>query len=128
MAVSRSIGDEDAKKLGVIFEPEVVKYELKKQDKILVIGTDGLWEELSNEEVMNIVGNCYSKDIKSEEAANILIDTIQKKIINNDKDEKKNSKNKEDDNYINNDRKERNKDIKKYLDNITCIVIYLDIK
>ena len=128
LAVSRSIGDEDAKKLGVIFEPEVVKYELKKQDKILVIGTDGLWEELSNEEVMNIVGNCYSKDIKSEEAANILIDTIQKKIINNDKDEKKNSKNKEDENYNNNDRKERNKDIKKYLDNITCIVIYLDIK
>ena len=44
------------------------------------------------------------------------------------KKKKKKSKNKEDDNYNNNDRKERNKDIKKYLDNITCIVIYLDIK
>ena len=132
LAVSRSIGDEDAKKLGVIFEPEVIKYELKKQDKILVIASDGLWEELSNEEVMDIVGNCYNRDIKCEEAANILIENIAKKVKNNDnnKDESKrtasNSKSKEDENY--NDNKEGKKEIKKYLDNITCIVIYLDIK
>ena len=132
LAISRSIGDEDAKKLGVIFEPEVFKYELKKQDKIIIIGSDGLWEQLSNEEVMHIVGNCYNNDIKCDEAASILIENVKKKFLNKDKEEENIyplSKNniKEDEKYNDNNR-ERKKDIKKYLDNITCIVIYLDVK
>ena len=132
LAISRSIGDEDAKKLGVIFEPEVFKYELKKQDKIIIIGSDGLWEQLSNEEVMHIVGNCYSNDIKCEEAANILIENVKKKVINKDKEEGNiyslSKNNIKEDEKHNDNNKERKKDIKKYLDNITCIVIYLDVK
>lgn len=73
IAISRSIGDEDAKKLGVIYEPDVFKYELNSRDKILIIASDGLWEHLSNEEVINIVGNCYCNNIKCVEAANILM-------------------------------------------------------
>lgn len=38
-------------------EPEVSHHELTKDDKFVVIATDGLWERLSNEQVINIVGD-----------------------------------------------------------------------
>ena len=38
-------------------EPEVSHHELSKNDKFVVIGTDGLWERLSNEQVVNVVGD-----------------------------------------------------------------------
>ena len=139
LAISRSIGDEDAQKLGVIFEPDVFKYELNERDKILVIASDGLWENFSNEEVIQIIGNCFNNDIKCEEAANILVEKVKDKIFDKYKDKyknmptntnikknrQKNIKPSEEEIYNENKRKE---EINKYLDNITCIVIYLDIK
>ena len=41
--MSRSIGDNFAKKLGISYEPEVSKIKIKKEDKIIVLGTDGLF-------------------------------------------------------------------------------------
>ena len=42
-------------------EPEVSHRELTEDDKFVVIATDGLWEHLSNEQIINIVGdNCIS--------------------------------------------------------------------
>ena len=38
-------------------EPEVSHHELTEDDKFIVIATDGLWERLSNEQVINIVGD-----------------------------------------------------------------------
>ena len=38
-------------------EPEVSHCELAKDDKFVVIASDGLWERLSNEQVVNIVGD-----------------------------------------------------------------------
>ena len=130
LAISRSIGDEDAKKLGVIYEPDVFKYELKERDKLLIIGSDGLWEHLSNEEVINIVGNCYINDIKCEEASNMLIEKINQKIRNEKNNDSKiissiNNSKKNKEKKLKND---KNEEIKIHLDNITCIVIYLDVK
>ena len=99
---------------------------------MLIIGSDGLWEHLSNEEVINIIGNCYNNAIKSEEAVNILIEKIKQKISNENKNRRdsnkissvnNNKKNK--DKKVKNDKKE---EINAYLDNITCIVIYLNVK
>ena len=133
LSISRSIGDDDAKKLGVVYEPDVFKYELKESDKLLIIGSDGLWEHLSNEEVINIVGNCYTNDIKCEEATNILIEKIQQKIKEknknkNKKDNKILSSNNKKSNKESKEKNEINEEIKKNIDNITCIVIYLDVK
>ena len=135
LTISRSIGDEDAQKLGVIYEPEIFKYELKIQDKILIITSDGLLEYLSNDEIINIVGNCYCNDIKCEEASNILIEKVKEKVINKNKNDLKKTsseynKNKDEENLNDNnkEKKEKKEEIKKHLDNITCIVIYLNIK
>lgn len=55
LAMSRSIGDSIATSVGVIPEPEILEYTLTSQDKFLVVGSDGLFEFLANEEIVKIV-------------------------------------------------------------------------
>ena len=62
LAMSRSFGDEIAKKVGVFSEPEVKIFPYKGEDKFIVIGSDGLWEYVSNEEVVEIVGKYHEKN------------------------------------------------------------------
>ncbi|XP_042294241.1 pyruvate dehydrogenase [acetyl-transferring]-phosphatase 2, mitochondrial [Sceloporus undulatus] len=38
-------------------EPEITYHKLRRQDKFLVIASDGLWDMLSNEEVVKLVGD-----------------------------------------------------------------------
>ncbi len=38
-------------------EPEVFQYKLEKSDKFIVLATDGLWDMLSNQEVVELVGD-----------------------------------------------------------------------
>ena len=54
LAMSRSIGDSIAKNLGVIAEPDVMEYNLDFKTKFVVMGSDGIWEFLSNEDVKKI--------------------------------------------------------------------------
>lgn len=44
-----------AKKIGLISEPEVQHIELTKQDKFIVIGSDGVWDVMSSAEVCGFV-------------------------------------------------------------------------
>ena len=55
LAMSRSLGDQVAASVGVICEPEVLEFELTKEDKFIVIGSDGIFEFLSNEDVVKLV-------------------------------------------------------------------------
>lgn len=54
LAMSRSLGDAVAHTAGVISEPEFFSRFLDDRDRCLVIATDGLWEFMSNEEVMEM--------------------------------------------------------------------------
>ena len=58
LAMSRSIGDIEAKKVGVIPNPQIVEYTLNYYSKYMIICSDGVWEFIDNERVMNI-GNKY---------------------------------------------------------------------
>lgn len=51
LAMTRSLGDGLAQKVGVTPEPEVMEFRLSKDYKFLVIASDGVWEFLSNMEV-----------------------------------------------------------------------------
>lgn len=55
LAMSRSIGDAVSHTVGVIDEPEFTIHALKKTDKFAVIASDGVWEFLSNSEVVDLV-------------------------------------------------------------------------
>ena len=58
LAMSRSIGDIDAKKFGVIPNPQIVEYTLSYYSKYMIICSDGVWEFIDNERAMKI-GNKY---------------------------------------------------------------------
>jgi serine/threonine protein phosphatase PrpC len=59
LAMTRSMGDKVGMEAGVNAEPgklfclilEIITAELTKEDKFLVVATDGVWEYLENEDV-----------------------------------------------------------------------------
>jgi serine/threonine protein phosphatase PrpC len=58
LAMSRSFGDSDFKRIGVHAVPDIYTWQLQQGDKFLVLATDGLWDAMSNEEVGRFVGWC----------------------------------------------------------------------
>ena len=64
LAMSRSIGNKLAHKVGVNDIPEIKKHNISDLDPLAVIvASDGVWEYMSNDEVKDIVLNySYSKD------------------------------------------------------------------
>ena len=58
--MSRSFGDKLGKKLGIIVDPLLNEYNLNKDVKYIIIASDGIWEFMSNEQVMSIGNKCYS--------------------------------------------------------------------
>ncbi len=52
---TRSIGDADAHAhLGVVSAPDVATIRLTRDDRVVVLATDGVWDLMSNEEVTSI--------------------------------------------------------------------------
>ena len=62
IAMSRSIGDFIATKLGVIPEPKFIDEKIDKDTKFIVIASDGIWEFLDNDTVKNMVMPFYEKN------------------------------------------------------------------
>jgi serine/threonine protein phosphatase PrpC len=59
LAMSRSIGDQHAKSVGVIPDPGIMEYTLSKSTKYIITCSDGVWEFLNNQTVMNIGKKFY---------------------------------------------------------------------
>ena len=80
LAMSRSFGDEVGHEVGVIVNPEIKDYEFVNEDKFIVVASDGIWEFISNEEVIDIVKDFYLiDDIKG--ALNFLYKEASKRWI-----------------------------------------------
>ncbi len=63
LSMSRSIGDFVAGSIGVISEPEIFEVDLvENKVKAVIIGSDGLWEFLSNEKVCEIAKEFLEND------------------------------------------------------------------
>lgn len=80
LAMSRSLGDFVAKEIGVISEPEIKEFEKDEDTLGIVIASDGVWDNLSNERVRDIFMNCYSQGNESlitelieEESRNLFL-------------------------------------------------------
>lgn len=99
LAMSRSFGDHAAVEVGVISEPEILEMNLIEDDKFIVIASDGVWEFLSNDEVVRIVQPHYNNN-SAEKAAEALIRESLKRW-------------KQEENVV---------------DDITCIIIFLTIQ
>jgi serine/threonine protein phosphatase PrpC len=59
LAMSRSMGDTVGAQAGVISTPEIIEFELRQNDKFIILGTDGLWEFLDNQLCVDLVGEYW---------------------------------------------------------------------
>ena len=78
LAMSRSLGDAVAHSVGVSSIPEVKSYLVGVDDKFIVIGSDGVWEFLTNENIAEIVFPFYKLN-QPETAANEIVRQAYKK-------------------------------------------------
>jgi serine/threonine protein phosphatase PrpC len=143
LAMSRSVGDEKAKKIGVVYEPELFVYNLRSEHRIIIVGSDGLWNNINYDEAIQIAGKVYDEGRKVDEAVHNLMEIAKKNWMENakrirKKEKEKNAANKsknimdssrkgnikfdgDDNSDVNvNIKKERNS-----MDYITCLVIFL---
>ena len=80
LALTRSFGDDILNKLGVCCVPEIKEFILEKNDKFIIVASDGLWEYIPSQECVNIVKEFYAKnDIKG--AGNYLYKEASKRWI-----------------------------------------------
>ena len=97
--MSRSFGDGMAASVGVNAIPEIKDFTLTPEDKIIVLASDGVWEFMSNQEVANIVYPFYLQK-NAEGAAESLVRAAFKTW----------------------------KREESVVDDITCIIVFLDVK
>ena len=71
LAVSRAIGDHDLKNKGLSAVPHFNKKMLTTKDKFCVIASDGIWDEIDNEQAFEIAKDCDN----AEELAKKLMNT-----------------------------------------------------
>ncbi|XP_076916985.1 putative protein phosphatase 2C 65 [Bidens hawaiensis] len=70
LAMSRAFGDFCLKDYGLISVPNVYYHKLTDQDEFVVLATDGVWDVLKNDEVVNIVGSVKKRSM----AARFVVD------------------------------------------------------
>lgn len=98
--MTRSFGDEVASRVGVTCEPEILELDLGKDDKYIVLASDGVWEFLQNDEVAAIVRPFYETK-NAEKAAEAVVR----------------------ESYLRWKREEEG-----IVDDITCVIVFLDVK
>ena len=128
LAMTRSIGDEKAKKIGVTYEPEIFVYSINPENKIIIIGTDGLWNNLSYDEAVQIAGKAYYDGKKVDECVNNILEIARYNWMEKVKKMRKEKK-KLIANNKNNNNNNKNIEIKNFnmtMDDITCLVIFLN--
>ncbi|XP_009800840.1 probable protein phosphatase 2C 65 [Nicotiana sylvestris] len=63
LAMARAFGDFCLKDFGLISVPEVYYRKLTEKDEFIVLASDGLWDVLSNDEVIRIVATARKRSI-----------------------------------------------------------------
>ena len=73
LSVSRAFGDLDSNPY-VTHRPDIFRYKLDKNDKFVVLACDGLWDVLSNDDVVNFVLDvCYDDTFTTRINKNINV-------------------------------------------------------
>lgn len=77
LAMARSFGDLVAVSAGVICDPEITVHHFDdKNDKMIVMGSDGIWEFVENNDAIDIAMPYYQKmkpDIASIKIVNVSL-------------------------------------------------------
>jgi len=74
LAMARAFGDFCLKDHGVISMPDVSYHRITEKDEFIVLATDGVWDVLSNDEVVSIVSRATSR----ASAARFLVESAHR--------------------------------------------------
>ena len=74
LMLTRSFGDKEMKKYGVISTPDSFFRKIKDEDLYLIIASDGIWDAVSEEEIMQMGGEKLSSDEFSKKVVKLAID------------------------------------------------------
>ena len=71
LAVTRAFGDHALTKVGLIATPHITKHIIKPFDKYLIIASDGVWDELSDQDAIDL---CHD-DLNTKKIAQLIVKT-----------------------------------------------------
>jgi serine/threonine protein phosphatase PrpC len=98
LAMSRSFGDQVVENIGVTADPEIYQLRLCPADAFIILGSDGIWEFLSNEEVVQFVGRRKDQGESPQAVAEQLVQEAVRRWMSEES----------------------------VIDDTTCIVVYLE--
>ena len=78
LAMSRSIGDGYAHKVGVIDEPEIIEFDVNEiKPRAIILASDGVFEFVKNEDIKDIIGK-YFYNMDSQSCAKEIVENSRK--------------------------------------------------
>jgi len=81
--MSRSLGDLTARKIGIISVPDIKFYPLKSEAKMIIIGSDGLWEYMTNQAILDNV-ETFADALLAEDICIVLAKEAKRQWVKND--------------------------------------------
>ncbi|KAH6783849.1 Protein phosphatase 2C family protein [Perilla frutescens var. hirtella] len=87
LAMSRAFGDFVLKNNGIICIPDVTYHRLTPDDTFLVLASDGVWDVLSNEQVMSIVAAAHSEEGAAQAVVDAALASWKLKFPNSKRDD-----------------------------------------
>ena len=81
MALSRAIGDR-SETPSIRAEPDLIRQVLSREDDFYVLATDGLWDVMTNQEVVTFLRDCYETDLsddsRQELTKNLVLEALSR--------------------------------------------------
>ncbi|KAK4412589.1 putative protein phosphatase 2C 72 [Sesamum alatum] len=87
LAMSRAFGDFVLKNHGIIAIPDVSYHRLSPNDQFLVLASDGVWDVLSNDEVVSIVSAVSSEEAAAKAVVDAAVASWKHKFPNSKRDD-----------------------------------------
>jgi serine/threonine protein phosphatase PrpC len=84
LAMSRSLGDTIAKEAGVISEPDLFELDVQAHDRFYVVASDGLFEFMTSQEVVDIVAKHAAPVPDPERAIKELVQESHRRWVRNE--------------------------------------------
>ena len=81
-AFTRSLGDAAAERIGVIPDPEVRPRTLSKNDRFLVLASDGVWEFMSNQDVVDLVASDEARGDPQRASVLLCVEAYRRWLLN----------------------------------------------
>jgi serine/threonine protein phosphatase PrpC len=82
LSLSRAFGDLDCKPY-VTHLPQIYKYDIHTNDKFIIFACDGLWDVLSNQDVVDFINELINKKFKGNYSKELAEHAINKGSLDN---------------------------------------------